>query len=84
MKRPIEPSPSQGRTRYPDAGLEALAWIVEKAREIVRDGQGGDIDWEWGSGDDDDDFELDPENNGPVARVFDANGDTVVIVTEGD
>jgi hypothetical protein len=28
-------------------------------------------------------LEPDPENNGPVARVFDANGDTVEIVTEG-
>jgi hypothetical protein len=83
MRRPKEPAPSQGRVRYPDARPEVLAWIVEKAREIVRSGAGGAVGWEWGSGEDDEDFEPDPENDVPVARVFDAHGDTVEIVTEG-
>jgi hypothetical protein len=84
MPRRIEPPPSRARSLYPDADPEALAWIAEKARGIIDDGQGGAVGWEWGSGDDDDDFEPDPENNGPIAPVFDANGDTVEIVTEGD
>jgi hypothetical protein len=83
MPRRIEPPVSQGRNRYPDADPEVLAWIVEEARAIIDDGHAGAVGWEWGSGDDDEDFEPDPENDGPVARVFDANGDTVEIVTEG-
>jgi hypothetical protein len=81
MPKRIEPPISQGRTRYPDASPEALVWIVEKAPGMVRDGQVGAVGWEWGTGDDD--FEPDPENNSPVARVFDGNGDTIEIVTVG-
>jgi hypothetical protein len=47
MSKRIEPTPAQGRSRYPDADPEALAWIVERAREIVRSGQGGAVGWEW-------------------------------------
>jgi hypothetical protein len=83
MSKRIEPPVSRARNLYPDASPETLAWIVEKARGIVRDGQGGAVGWEWGTGDDED-FEPDPENKGPVARVFNDAGETVDIVTQGD
>jgi hypothetical protein len=75
MPRPIEPPPSRGRARFPDATPEALAWIVERVRQIIDDRRGQAIGWEWLE--DEDDLEPDPENNGPVARVFDARGNTV-------
>jgi hypothetical protein len=81
MKRPIEPAPSQGRIRYPDADPEALAWVAEKARGLIDDGWNGAVGWEWLPRDED--CEPDPENDGPAARVFNANGGTVVAVTEG-
>jgi hypothetical protein len=75
-------APSQARSLYPDADSNVLAWIAEKAREIIDHGPGGAVGWEW-IDPAKDDVEADPED-GPAARVFDATGRTVVAVTEGD
>jgi hypothetical protein len=82
MPRRIEPPPSRAQQLYPDADPETLAWIAEKARGICDDGRGGAVGWEWI------DLaaeECEPEpEDGPAVRVFDADGDTAVAVTDGD